>query len=185
LKPFGSVFHSFVVTKGPCKTNAHVEDTLAAGCIMGRQGEKLFSIWKNSPYEKDGTSMSGRKPDVFYTVKSGDMLWIPSGYWHEVETTTELAMLEGFVFYDKNTLSSLERQPRQVYQTLRGDDLERVAEMHNMKLSKRLKSTRHANGFPKRRTGAIAEIMARRHAKNTGGTTRRDASGHKRRKRIC
>jgi hypothetical protein len=55
---------------------------------------KIFRLWKNSPYEKDGLTYSSRLPDFVYMLEPGDVLWIPSGYWHEVETTTGRAILK-------------------------------------------------------------------------------------------
>jgi hypothetical protein len=181
-------FRSFVITNGPCTTRAHVEEQNLANCCVERDGVKIFRLWKNSPYEKDGITYSSRLPDFEFTLEPGDVLWIPSGYWHEVETATERAIIEGFVFKDDNVLANLMRQPREIYKFMQkggvyNKDFEVVAEQCGVKPSVRAKK-RSLSGYYNHGVAAIADNLSRKYAILQNGTTRRDASGQKRRKRF-
>jgi Cupin superfamily protein len=183
-------FRSCVITNGPWVTKPHIEEQLLANCCVGRDGVKVFKLWYTTPYARDGcTLLPDRKPDYMFILKPGDVLFIPSGMWHEVTTTTERAILDGFVFKDNSVLKNLGRQVDQVYHFLRAgnvynEDIEEIVDKMELKIPRRLTSS--YCGFRSKKLSKMADTLKRKYIEEQGkGTSRRDRIGRKRRKRCC
>ena len=100
---------------------------------------------------------------------------------------TERALLDGFVFIDNHTLVNMERQPRAVYEFLSlGNqyeaDIEHVADVAGIEVPR--KSRRRIRKYAPREIAETIEVMAMNHAQRMRGTTRRDALGRRRRKKV-
>jgi hypothetical protein len=75
-------FNSFIINFGNTNTGIHVEELCGAGLIQLLRGEKHWQLWKPGKCPSDYP----RDPDVSFHMQVGDMLHVPSGWWHSVQT---------------------------------------------------------------------------------------------------
>jgi hypothetical protein len=93
-------FNTFILNWGNTNTKIHVEEECFAGLVQLLVGEKTWKLWKPGVCPLDRLDML---PDFIFQMKVGDMLLVPSGWWHSVETTAG-AVLVGNSFRNSNSV---------------------------------------------------------------------------------
>lgn len=75
-------FVSFILNWENTNTKVHVEENCVSGLEQLLFGEKIWKLWKVGASPLD----SKRESDFIFDMKIGDVLFVPSGWWHSVET---------------------------------------------------------------------------------------------------
>lgn len=85
-----------ILTWGPIFTAMHVDQYFSPGAAQLVEGEKLWKLW--NPVSKIGMNLSQiaeTEPDHTILQQPGDIVVIPPGYYHTVQTLSSYAVMVG------------------------------------------------------------------------------------------
>ena len=88
---------TMLVTFGHNNGGVHIEEECAAGWAQLVEGKKKWQIWP--PGEQPSPST---QPQFVFTQNDGEVVLMPSGWWHAVETVSNGAVLVGATWWSES-----------------------------------------------------------------------------------
>ena len=156
-------------------TMPHVDQGAASFCYTTIHGVKEWIFWSPGPEPLS----NNRDPDFYVKVEKGDTIFGLTGWWHAVRTISNGAIHIGTACISRQSILSFKRSALSL--KLLGEDIEKESQII-------LKTLREPYSVSPKcvyvEGGPAYHRLCELAAKYCGGTTRRSASGRKRRKKI-
>lgn len=176
-------YYTLLVTFGSHYTDCHVEEAMRPGLAYLVSGEKTWRFYHGSSlHNRDGVVQ--QQPFAVITQTSGDCVYVPSGVWHSVKTTSNGAVMIGCETPADNIacLRALRDSVGQLRHIMGPERVQKEADMvlGQIRLPVYVRGTRRPDRTPhffgSKTRGLVAGALAR----ECGGTTRRNMLGIKR-----